>query len=414
MSVKLLFNDLPTFLDSSGNPATGYKLHFFAAGSTTYQNTYQDSGGLSAHANPIVLNARGQPPAAVWGTVGLTYKMILASPTDSSPPVTSIETVDNIAGINDASVTIDQWVGSGLTPTYVSAVSFTLSGDQTTAFHPGRRLKTTNSGGSIYSTIISSAFGALTTVTVVNDSGVLDSGLSAVSYGLLTATNPSTPLLTDAYPIVSGSSDKTKKVRFEVDGLTTATTRVLTVPDADIQLANWSTGDVKITLKTVADSGWVLMNDGTIGSAASGATTRANADTVDLYTLLWTNTIDANCAVSTGRGASAAADFAANKTIALPKTLGRSLATFGTGAGLTARTLAQVFGEEGHALTSAENGPHIHASGANTVAGKDPAGGVSTLVYTSAGTPFDTGSSGSGTAHNTMQPTLFLNVMVKL
>jgi hypothetical protein len=36
----------------------------------------------------------------------------------------------------------------------------------------------------------------LTTITVVNDSGVLDSGLSAVSYGLLTATNSSVPYLT--------------------------------------------------------------------------------------------------------------------------------------------------------------------------------------------------------------------------
>lgn len=62
---------------------------------------------------------------------------------------------------------------------------------------------------------------------------MLDSGLSAVSYGLLSATNPSTPLLTDAYPVMSGSSDKTKKLRFEVDGFTTDTTRVMTPPDQD-------------------------------------------------------------------------------------------------------------------------------------------------------------------------------------
>jgi hypothetical protein len=47
----------------------------------------------------------------------------------------------------------------------------------------GRRLKTTNSGGTIYSTITNSVFGALTTVTVVNDSGTLDSGLSAFCLG---------------------------------------------------------------------------------------------------------------------------------------------------------------------------------------------------------------------------------------
>jgi len=40
----------------------------------------------------------------------------------------------------------------------------------------------------------------------------------------------------DAYPVVEGSSDATKKARFEVDGLTTATTRVVTVPDRDLTI----------------------------------------------------------------------------------------------------------------------------------------------------------------------------------
>ncbi|HEY2931167.1 MAG TPA: hypothetical protein VGK99_05425 [Acidobacteriota bacterium] len=40
----------------------------------------------------------------------------------------------------------------------------------------------------------------------------------------------------DTYAIVEGSADSTKKVRFEVDGLTTATTRVITPPDKNINL----------------------------------------------------------------------------------------------------------------------------------------------------------------------------------
>lgn len=42
----------------------------------------------------------------------------------------------------------------------------------------------------------------------------------------------------DAYPVVEGSADSTKKVRFEADGLTTATTRVVTVPDRDVTINN--------------------------------------------------------------------------------------------------------------------------------------------------------------------------------
>ena len=40
----------------------------------------------------------------------------------------------------------------------------------------------------------------------------------------------------DLLPLVGGSDDSSKQVRFEVDGLTANTTRVITVPDADITL----------------------------------------------------------------------------------------------------------------------------------------------------------------------------------
>lgn len=47
----------------------------------------------------------------------------------------------------------------------------------------------------------------------------------------------STLPVTDTTSIVEGSADATKEIRFEVDGLTTATVRVLTPPDANITLA---------------------------------------------------------------------------------------------------------------------------------------------------------------------------------
>lgn len=40
----------------------------------------------------------------------------------------------------------------------------------------------------------------------------------------------------DTYAVVEGGTDRTKKIRFEVDGLTTATTRALTVLDADFTI----------------------------------------------------------------------------------------------------------------------------------------------------------------------------------
>lgn len=195
MSVKLSpFGPKPAFWDSSGNPLSGGKLYFYVAGSTTAQNTYTDSTGGSANANPVVLNSRGEPSNEIWFTTGLTYKAVLKTSAD-----VTIWSVDNITAINDVTAaTADEWLASGLTPTFISTTSFSIAGDQTTEFHIGRRLKTTNSGGTRYSTVSASVFGALTTVTVVNDSGVLDSGLSAVAYGIVRATNPSIARLNGA------------------------------------------------------------------------------------------------------------------------------------------------------------------------------------------------------------------------
>ena len=170
-----------------------------------------------------------------------------------------------------------------------------------------------------------------------------------------------------------------------------------------IQAAAWSTGDVKSTFKSFADAGWVMMNDGTIGDGSSGATTRANADTNALFVLLWNNVSNTYAAVSGGRGANAAADFAAHKTIALPKILGRALAAAGSGSGLTARTLGQTVGEETHLLTTNE------LPNSAVINGTSPPGPA--LDFSG---PDLYGLYGGGNAHNNMQPSTFVNFMIKL
>lgn len=190
--------------------------------------------------------------------------------------------------------------------------------------------------------------------------------------------------------------------------------------------AGFSTGDVKPTYKAVADAGWVLMDDGTIGNGASGATTRANADTVALFTLLWNNTIDANCAVSGGRGANAAADYAANKTIALPKMKGRALAAAGTGAGLSARALAKAAGVEGHQHFVANADDAGNQAGSPSIAANNTMAKMSSASFsgvpnyglggtgTAATLGLTSGADGDQGSQSSMQPTGFVNVMVKL
>lgn len=199
-------------------------------------------------------------------------------------------------------------------------------------------------------------------------------------------------------------------------------TLITNLTNAITQVANsgaWSTGDVKLTMKVAADAGWVLCNDGSIGNAASGATTRANADTLALFTLLWTNVSNTWAPVSGGRGGSAAADFAANKRLTMSATLGRALAIAGAGAGLTARQMGQALGEETHLLLSSESGVPAHTHGLANVVGAGSAeplniGAGADAQLNSPGNTAANVAANAAAAHNIMQPTTFLNAMIKL
>lgn len=115
-----------------------------------------------------------------------------------------------------------------------------------------------------------------------------------------------------------------------------------------------TTGDLRLTLKTTATTGWVMFNDGTIGDASSSASSRANADCEGLFTLIFDNLSDANAPILTSGGVAttrvaqtnAATAWAAHCRISLPKVLGRALAVAGAGSGLTSRALGAAVGAE--------------------------------------------------------------------
>lgn len=143
-----------------------------------------------------------------------------------------------------------------------------------------------------------------------------------------------------------------------------------------------NTGDIWCALKNGTRTGAVRLNGRTIGSAASGATERANADCADLYAYIWDNTLDAQCAVATGRGASAAADFAANKAIQLPSMRGAVPSGFddmgNTAAGLYASCpvllgsgilAGSLMGGNTHTILEAQLPTHTHTFSATTGAG---------------------------------------------
>jgi hypothetical protein len=90
-----------------------------------------------------------------------------------------------------------EWQPLGQTPTFISTTSFSVPGNLTATLPVGRRLLTVNTGGNVFSQVLTSVFGAVTTITVKNSSGVLDAGLSAVNFGIVNSVNPSSPVFTD-------------------------------------------------------------------------------------------------------------------------------------------------------------------------------------------------------------------------
>ena len=235
----------------------------------------------------------------------------------------------------------------------------------------------------------------------------------------------------------------------DVDEISVPINTPAEVPEGDTPIELLArTGDLKPRYGTGSHSGWVRANGRTIGDGASGATERANADTEDLFEYLWTT--DAGLTVSGGRGASAAADFAASKTIALPDIRGRALvglsAMGNSDSGLIdsslvdstddADDLGATAGADDHTLTSNQMPAHTHAPG--TLAGgwhqhstntvltggggqfglvREGNGNNSSSLSVSAETVSINGASastGGGAAHNNIQPSMFVTIYIKL
>lgn len=194
---------------------------------------------------------------------------------------------------------------------------------------------------------------------------------------------------------------------------------------------HWTTGDTKWTFKTTADTGWIIpTNTGTIGNASSSATLRANADTAALFALFWTNCSNTICPVSGGRGGSAAADYAANKTIQLPDMPSRTMGIAGTGDATT-RAVGATAGAETSTLVTA-NLPAYTPAGTVSSAGfgqfaASNGTGVATLPLVVNGTGNSannvsassfsfagTAQGGTSTPVSIIQPTVYLNLMIKL
>lgn len=270
----------------------------------------------------------------------------------------------------------------------------------------------------------------------------LEADIAAINTTMATLAAIASPALTGTptapTPAANDDSTKIATTAFVAGTMENG----FTDPGTGTVYAGVPSSTVVFTIKQTAPAGWLMFADQTIGDGSSGAA-YANADALNVFTDLYALT-DADCPVLTSGGAAttrsalgdAAAAWAAHARMTMPKTLGRALAVAGAGSGLTARAAGDAVGEETHTLLVAEaptglhtlnepSGGHSHTP-ANGSGVFMTSGGTSGLGNLNAGTNLGqsvgtaksvtgitlTDNAGGG-AHNNIQPTAFLNAMIK-
>lgn len=240
-------------------------------------------------------------------------------------------------------------------------------------------------------------------------------------------------------------------LQYDLDNLplVTAASGTGTTPVIPDSTQLFTSSDLKIRFDDQALEGYVRLNGKTLGSATSGATEYAGPGAETLYKKLWGF---ANVTLPLGKGASAAADWSANKQLTLPDAAGRLMGfldDLGNGAQgrITATTVTgpTAVGATGGAQTvtvaqgnlpnvnftvsgiTLSDPPHSHSDltaasvSQATVAGGTQffsTNGASTTGTSTSGVTVATqgvaASGGSGTAVNKMPPVMLFTVYLKL
>lgn len=72
-----LFPPKPQFFDDDGNPLSGGSVEVYDAATSTLSQIWSDSPLTTTQANPVTLNARGEPASPIYLAFAKLYKIVV-------------------------------------------------------------------------------------------------------------------------------------------------------------------------------------------------------------------------------------------------------------------------------------------------------------------------------------------------
>ena len=206
----------------------------------------------------------------------------------------------------------------------------------------------------------------------------------------------------DSNLTIQDDGDITKKFRFQASGITTETTRMLTVPDKDGTIATLSdvmpTGSVTPYAGLIEPSDWLFC----YGQAVSRTTYAALFAVVSTTYGVGDGSTTFNLPDLRGRVVAGKDDMGGASANRLTDQTG----------GLDGDVLGKTGGEEAHVLSTTSMPAHTHTV---TAVGSGSLVVTNTSGSSAAGSSsLTTSSVGSGSAHNNVQPTIILNYIIKI
>ena len=291
-----------TALDGNGTTIPGAKLYFYETGTSTPKDSYSDSALTTPNTNPVLADGAGR-----FEEIFLNgeYKVVFTDASDatiwtvdpvSEDPLATDLTALALAAANSAAAAagyaspqVDVFNADASEAAATSSTDGTFIAGTSTTVVLSASLAHEDAAMVFFDSVFQSQDSFTLSTTTITFDAVIPAGVSkiVVSYGIRSASvpwelitgAPAVALPTeDTNTIVKGSADATKLLRFEVDGLTTATTRTVTVADQDIDMtpgtgsyATAAEGDLAATaLQDITSEALSTLSDATITAIASG------------------------------------------------------------------------------------------------------------------------------------------------